>query len=75
MRLKKKLQVKEKLADIFSRGVLREEIDFETSDDKVIALLRQKANETVSLHLSKRLKDRIDELGVVQPNVSLDAAQ
>ena len=38
---------KEKLADIFSRGVLREEIDFETSDDKVIALLRQKANETV----------------------------
>ncbi len=65
---------KEKLADIFSRGVLREEIDFETSDDKVIALLRQKANETVSLTF-QRLKDRIDELGVVQPNVSLDAAR
>lgn len=65
---------KEKLADIFSRGVLREEIDFETSDDKVIALLRQKANETVSLTY-QRLKDRIDELGVVQPNVSLDAAR
>ncbi len=65
---------KEKLADIFSRGVLREEIDFETSDDKVVALLRQKANETVSLTY-QRLKDRIDELGVVQPNVSLDAAR
>lgn len=65
---------KEKLADIFSRGVLRDEIDFETSDEKVIALLRQKANETVSLTY-QRLKDRIDELGVVQPNVSLDAAR
>jgi SecD/SecF fusion protein len=65
---------KEKLADIFSRGVLRGEIDFETSDDKVIALLRQKANETVSLTY-QMLKDRIDQLGVVQPNVSLDAAR
>ncbi len=71
---KEEAQGKEKLADIFSRGVLREEIDFETSDDKVEALLRQKANETVSLTY-ERLKDRIDELGVVQPNVSLDAAR
>ena len=51
-----------------------EEIDFETSDDKVEAVLRQKANETVSLTYS-RLKDRIDEIGVVQPNVNLDAAR
>ncbi|MFT7603334.1 MAG: SecD/SecF fusion protein, partial [Saprospiraceae bacterium] len=51
-----------------------EEIDFETSDAKVEAVLRQKANETVSLTY-ERLKDRIDQLGVVQPNINLDAAR
>ena len=62
----------EKLAHkFFSKN---EEIDFETSDEKVEAVLRQKANETVSLTYN-RLKDRIDELGVVQPNVNLDAAR
>ncbi len=65
---------KEKLADIFLRGQLREEINFETSNEKVIALLRQKANETVSLTY-QMLKDRIDQFGVIQPNVSLDAAR
>ncbi len=51
-----------------------EEIDLESSSDKVRAVLRQKADQTVSLTY-ERLKDRIDELGVVQPNVSLDAAR
>ncbi|MBK8832671.1 MAG: protein translocase subunit SecDF [Saprospiraceae bacterium] len=62
----------QKLGPIFSRNAtLREEINFETSDGEVIRVLRAKANETVDLTF-KRLKDRIDKLGVVQPNVSLD---
>ena len=63
----------QKLAPIFSRNAsLREELNFESSDQEVLNLLRTKANETVDLTF-KRLKDRIDKLGVVQPNVSLDA--
>lgn len=62
----------QKLGPIFSRNAtLREEINFETSDGEVVRVLRTKANETVDLTF-KRLKDRIDKLGVVQPNVSLD---
>ncbi|HZV71483.1 MAG TPA: protein translocase subunit SecDF [Saprospiraceae bacterium] len=62
----------QKLAPIFARNSsLREEITFETSDSEVLSILRKKGNETVDLTF-KRLKDRIDKLGVVQPNVSLD---
>ncbi|MBK9104337.1 MAG: hypothetical protein IPL92_07150 [Saprospiraceae bacterium] len=65
----------QKLGPIFSRNAtLREEITYETSDADVIRILRVKANETVDLTF-KRLKDRIDKLGVVQPNVSLDNAR
>jgi len=65
----------QKLAPIFTRNAtLREEINFETSDAEVLTVLRAKANETVDLTF-KRLKDRIDKLGVVQPNVSLDNAR
>lgn len=65
----------QKLAHIFSRNPsLREEINFETADNVVLSILRSKANETVDLTF-KRLKDRIDKLGVVQPNVSLDNAR
>ncbi|MEO5905990.1 MAG: protein translocase subunit SecD, partial [Saprospiraceae bacterium] len=65
----------QKLAPIFTRNSgLREEINFESSDEDVLKILRTKANETVDLTF-KRLKDRIDKLGVVQPNVSLDNAR
>ena len=65
----------QKLGPIFSRNAtLREEINFESSDGEVIRVLRAKADETVDLTF-KRLKDRIDKLGVVQPNVSLDNAR
>ena len=64
-----------KLASIFSRNPgLREDINFETPDAQVIQIIRSRANETVQLTF-QRLKDRIDKLGVVQPNVSLDAAR
>lgn len=64
-----------KLAPLFaSNPSLREQITFETTNSEVISIIRTKADETVDLTY-KRLKERIDELGVVQPNVSLDAAR
>lgn len=65
----------QKLATIFARNeVLREDLTFESSNGEVIRVLRQKANETVS-RTFELLKQRIDKLGVTQPNVSLDAAR
>ena len=62
-----------KLANIFILNEsFRDQINFDTPDGEVIRLIREKANETVRLTY-KRLKDRIDKTGVVQPNVSLDA--
>jgi SecD/SecF fusion protein len=62
----------DKLARIFARNAsLREDINFETSNNEVISILRDRADETVDLTF-KRLKDRIDKFGVTQPNVSLD---
>ena len=62
-----------RLAPIFQRNeALRDEINYETSDGAVIQILRTKADETVDLTFNL-LKQRIDKLGVVQPNVNLDA--
>lgn len=70
-----KVKGDKKLAPIFSRNAsFRDQINFESSDDAVISLLRAKSAETVDLTF-KRLKDRIDKLGVVQPNVSLDKSR
>lgn len=61
-----------RLAPIFQRNdALRSEINYETTDGEVIRILRAKADETVGLTFSL-LKQRIDKLGVVQPNVNLD---
>lgn len=61
-----------KMATIFARNAsLREDMNFETSNGEVLSVLRDRADETVSLTF-KRLKDRIDKFGVTQPNVSLD---
>ncbi len=63
------------MAQIFARNpVLQEEVKFNTSDEEVLRVLREKADETVDLTF-KRLKDRIDRLGVTQPNVTLDKAR
>jgi SecD/SecF fusion protein len=53
---------------------LREDINAETSDGEVIRVLREKATQTVNLTFNM-LKQRIDKLGVTQPNVSLDAGR
>ena len=61
-----------KLADIFSRNEsLRDNISANASDAAVLSLLREKANEAVQ-QTFLRLRKRIDKLGVVQPNISLD---
>ena len=62
-----------KMAEVFSRNQALE-IDFATSDGEVERKIREKANETVDLTF-KLLKERIDKLGVTQPNVSLDASR
>jgi SecD/SecF fusion protein len=60
------------LAPIFMRNeALRDEINLTTSDGEVVRTLREKADETVELTY-QLLRQRIDQLGVVQPNVSLD---
>ncbi|NND31349.1 MAG: protein translocase subunit SecD, partial [Saprospiraceae bacterium] len=71
----KKIAGEKRLSSIFSRNPgLRDQINLETSDAEVLSILRTSASETVDLTF-KRLKDRIDKLGVVQPNISLDAAR
>jgi SecD/SecF fusion protein len=62
-----------KLSSIFARNeALKGLVNFETNDTETFRVIRDKANETVG-ETYKRLKQRIDKLGVVQPNVSLDA--
>ena len=62
----------DKLSRIFQKNeALRDEIDFTTTDAEVIRILRKKADETVGLTYDL-LKQRIDKMGVIQPNVSLD---
>jgi len=70
----KKVAPNGSLRNIFARGALKEQMGTKNSNADIIALLRENANETVELTYM-RLKERIDELGVVQPNVSLDAAR
>jgi len=68
----RKLNPDKKLSKIFMRDAgLREDINADTPNSEVISILRTKADETVKLTFNM-LKQRIDKLGVTQPNVSLD---
>jgi len=61
------------LASVFARNEsLKNKINFESPDADVMRTIRELADNTVS-ETYNRLKQRIDKLGVVQPNVSLDA--
>jgi SecD/SecF fusion protein len=63
------------LAPLFMRNqAFGSNVNISTSDATIKQLIRNKANETVDLTY-KRLKERIDKLGVVQPNISLDKAR
>jgi SecD/SecF fusion protein len=71
----RKLAGDNKLASIFARNEsLKGAINGFSTDAEVQALIRRKANETVE-ETHKRLTQRIDKLGVVQPNISLDKAR
>jgi len=61
------------LASIFARNEASG-IKFDAPDADALNTIRTLANGTVD-ETYKRLKQRIDKLGVVQPNVSLDAAR
>ncbi len=64
-----------KLAALFSHSEsIKNNITLESTDAQVQSVIRQKADETVG-ETYERLKTRIDKLGVVQPNVSLDKAR
>lgn len=67
-----KIPERKSLASIFMRDAsMKDVINIQTGDGEVARILRQKASETVNLTFN-RLKQRIDKLGVTQPNVSLD---
>ncbi|MCC6723926.1 MAG: protein translocase subunit SecDF, partial [Saprospiraceae bacterium] len=60
------------LASIFKKNeALKSEINANSSDAQVVALLRKEADATVG-RTYEMLKKRIDKLGVVGPTVSLD---
>jgi len=68
-----KVRGDKKLADFYYENEsLSDDIKQNTSDAEVIRVLRDKSSETVALTYNL-LKERIDKLGVVQPNVNLDA--
>jgi len=61
------------LASVFARNEsLKGKVNFDSPDADVLRTVRELADNTVD-ETYKRLKQRIDKLGVVQPNVSLDA--
>lgn len=60
-----------KLGRIFARNEVLGEVNTNTSDGDITRMLRNKADETVK-QTFERLKQRIDKLGVAQPNISLD---
>ncbi|HPH21201.1 MAG TPA: protein translocase subunit SecDF, partial [Haliscomenobacter sp.] len=63
------------LANLFSRNdALKEEVKSGDPNQKVIGVLKQKADQTAELTF-RLLKERIDKLGVTGPNVSLDNAR
>lgn len=69
-----KLNPDRSLATLFMRSEMLEGINADSNDGQVERLLREKADETVGLTFNM-LKERIDRLGVAQPNISLDAGR
>lgn len=64
------------LASVFIQpdSKIKDDINLDSSDGEVNQVLREKTKNVVSLTFN-RLKQRIDKLGVTQPNVTLDAAR
>ncbi len=67
----RKIAGENKLARLFAQSETLDNITNSSSDGEVTRVLRAKANETVN-QTFERLKQRIDKLGVAQPNITLD---
>jgi len=67
----RKIAGPDKLVRVFGRSENLGEVSPTADDGTITRLIRSKADETVNLTF-ERLKQRIDKLGVAQPNVSLD---
>lgn len=59
------------LNKLFLGSGMLQDVNVETGDGEIVRLLRQKGDETVSLTY-RMLKERINKMGVAQPNVTLD---
>jgi SecD/SecF fusion protein len=59
-----------KLSAIFFSSATKDKINFQSSDDEVIAFIRSEAEQSVDRSF-KILKTRIDQFGVTQPTVQL----
>lgn len=70
----KKIAGEGKLSRVFGRSEALGNVNNTTDDATFTQLMRLKANETVQQTFD-RLKQRIDKLGVTQPNIQLDAAR
>ncbi len=63
------------LASLFAPNeALKDKIKFDSPDVDVLKSIRTEADKAVN-ETYKRIKQRIDKLGVVQPNVNLDASR
>lgn len=58
----------ERLAPIFSTPELRDKITFETTNDQVLKILKEQANDAID-NSYNILRNRIDKFGVAQPNI------
>jgi SecD/SecF fusion protein len=67
----KKLNTGKSLASLFAKSAGFNNVNTDTPDNVIERQLREKADQTVDLTY-KMLKERIDRLGVVAPNISLD---
>jgi len=60
-----------RLAAIFSTPELKDKVNFNSTNEEVLAVIDEKANEAVESTF-KIIRTRIDQFGVASPNVSLD---
>ena len=67
----KELNPSGELNTIFSSIDLQDRINFSSTDQEVLAVIREESNEAVE-NTFNRIRTRIDQFGVAQPNVSLD---
>ena len=64
----KKINPNERLAPIFQTIELKGQIEYNTKDDDVLQIIRERVNESIEV-AEKTLRARIDKFGVTQPNI------